>query len=174
LREACAQTRRWLDEGRVDLVVSVNVSARQFYGHTLVDSVRQALAEAGLPPGHIDLEITETALLGAEQKVIDILGELHGLGVSLSLDDFGIGYASLSQLKRLPIHKLKIDRSFVMDILHDSDDAAIVTAIIGMADALGLTVVAEGVETQDQQAFLAALGCRRGQGYLFGKPGPAK
>ncbi len=174
LREACAQTRRWLDEGRVDVIVSVNVSARQFYGHTLVDSVRQALAEAGLPPGHIDLEITETALLGAEQKVINILGELHGLGVSLSLDDFGIGYASLSQLKRLPIHKLKIDRSFVMDILHDSDDAAIVTAIIGMADALGLTVVAEGVETQDQQAFLAALGCRRGQGYLFGKPGPAE
>ncbi|MDP2833393.1 MAG: EAL domain-containing protein [Pseudomonadota bacterium] len=174
LREACAQTRRWLDEGRVELVVSVNVSARQFYGHGLVNTVRQTLAEADLPPSHIDLEITETALLGAEQGVIDILGELHGLGVGLSLDDFGIGYASLSQLKRLPIHKLKIDRSFVMDILHDSDDAAIVTAIIGMAEALGLTVVAEGVETREQQAFLAALGCRRGQGYLFGKPEAAE
>ncbi|MBU1665622.1 MAG: EAL domain-containing protein [Gammaproteobacteria bacterium] len=174
LREACSQTRRWLDEGRVDVVVSVNVSARQFSGRGLVDSVRQTLKEADLPPSHLDLEITETALMGGEQEVVDILNELHDLGVSLSLDDFGIGYASLSQLKRLPIHKLKIDRSFVMDILHDSDDTAIVTAIIGMADALGLTVVAEGVETQDQQAFLAALGCRRGQGYLFGRPGPAE
>jgi len=173
LREACTQARRWLDEGRNDVVVSVNVSARQFYGHGLVDSVRQTLKEADLPPSHLDLEITETALMGAEQEVIDILNELHGLGVSLSLDDFGVGYASLSQLKRLPIHKLKIDRSFVMDIPHDSDDAAIITAIIGMAEALGLSVVAEGVETRDQQAFLAALGCRSGQGYLFGRPGPA-
>ncbi|MDP2431728.1 MAG: EAL domain-containing protein [Pseudomonadota bacterium] len=174
LREACSQTRRWLDEGRVDVVVSVNVSARQFYGRGLVDSVRRTLMETNLPPSHLNLEITETALMGAEQEVVDILGELHGLGVSLSLDDFGVGYASLSQLKRLPIHKLKIDRGFVMDLPHDSDDAAIVTAIIGMADALGLTVVAEGVETTDQQAFLAALGCRSGQGYLFGRPGPAE
>jgi len=174
LREACTQARRWLDEGRNDVVVSVNVSARQFYGHGLVDSVRQTLKEADLPPSHLDLEITETALMGAEQEVIDILNELHGLGVSLSLDDFGVGYASLSQLKRLPIHKIKIDRSFVMDIPHDSDDAAIITAIVGMAEGLGLSVVAEGVETQDQQAFLAALGCRRGQGYLFGRPGPAE
>ncbi|MDD5388351.1 MAG: EAL domain-containing protein [Gallionellaceae bacterium] len=174
LREACAQTRTWLDEGRIDVVVSVNISARQFYGRTLVDSVRQTLLETQLPPSHLDLEITETALMGAEREVIDILNELHDLGVSLSLDDFGIGYASLSQLKRLPIQKLKIDRSFVMDIPHDHDDAAIVTAIIGMADALGLSVVAEGVETQDQQAFLTAVGCRRGQGYLFGKPEPAE
>ncbi len=173
LREACTQARRWLDEGRDDVVVSVNVSARQFYGHGLVDSVRQTLKKTNLPPSHLDLEITETALMGAEQEVIDILNELHGLGVSLSLDDFGVGYASLSQLKRLPLHKIKIDRSFVMDIPHDSDDAAIITAIVGMAEGLGLSVVAEGVETQDQQAFLSALGCRRGQGYLFGRPGPA-
>ncbi len=173
LREACAQARRWLEEGRGEVVVSVNVSARQFHGHGLVDSVRQTLRETGLPPSHLDLEITETALMGAEREVIDILNELHGLGVSLSLDDFGVGYASLSQLKRLPIHKLKIDRSFVMDIPRDSDDAAIITAIVGMAEALGLSVVAEGVETLEQQAFLASLGCRRGQGYLFGKPEPA-
>lgn len=174
LREACSQTRRWLDEGRADVVVSVNVSARQFYGHGLVDSVRRTLKETHLPPHHLDLEITETTLMGGEQEVIDILDELHDLGVSLSLDDFGVGYASLAQLKRLPIHKLKIDRGFVMDLPHDGDDAAIVTAIVGMADALGLTVVAEGVETRDQQAFLSALGCRRGQGYLFGRPGPAE
>ncbi len=111
--------------------------------------------------------------MGAGQGVVDILNDLHALGVSLSLDDFGIGYASLSQLKRLPIHKLKIDRSFVMDIPHDNDDAAIITAIVGMAEALGLSVVAEGVETPDQQAFLCALGCRRGQGYLFGRPAAA-
>jgi len=174
LRSACAQTRCWLDEGRTELVVSVNVSARQFYGRGLVESVRQALAAANLPPSHLDLEITETALMGAEQEVVDILNDLHALGVSLSLDDFGIGYASLSQLKRLPIHKLKIDRNFVMDIPQDSDDVAITTAIVGMAEALGLSVVAEGVETREQQAFLAALGCHRGQGYLFGKPEPAE
>ena len=173
LRDACAQARRWLDEGRSDVVVSVNVSARQFYGHTLVNTVREALRMADLPPSHLDLEITETALMGAEGEVIDILNDLHDLGVSLSLDDFGVGYASLSQLKRLPIHKLKIDRSFVMGIPNDCDDAAIITAIVGMAEALGLSVVAEGVETRDQQAFLTALGCQRGQGYLFGRPGPA-
>ena len=173
LHVACAQTRLWLDSGRTDVIVSVNVSARQFYGRGLVASVRQALAAAALPASHLDLEITETALMGAEQEVIDILDELHDLGVSLSLDDFGIGYASLSQLKRLPIQKLKIDRSFVMDIPHDTDDVAIITAIIGMAEALGLAVVAEGVETQDQRTFLASLGCRRGQGYLFGRPDPA-
>jgi EAL domain-containing protein (putative c-di-GMP-specific phosphodiesterase class I) len=153
--------------------VSVNVSARQFYGHTLLHSVREALRMADLPPSHLDLEITETALMGAEREVIDILNDLHGLGVSLSLDDFGVGYASLSQLKRLPIHKLKIDRSFVMGIPNDCDDAAIITAIVGMAQALGLSLVAEGVETRDQQTFLTALGCQRGQGYLFGRPGPA-
>jgi diguanylate cyclase (GGDEF)-like protein len=172
LNEACTQMRHWIDAGRNDLVVSVNVSARQFYGHNLLAQVRQALARTELPPRHLDLEITETALMGAEQEVIDILNDLHALGVSLSLDDFGIGYASLSQLKRLPIHKLKIDRSFVMDIPHDGDDAAIITAIVGMAEALDLAVVAEGVETPEQQAFLAELGCRRGQGYLFGKPAP--
>ncbi len=174
LHEACSQMRRWIDSGRPDLVVSVNVSARQFYGHTLLQHVRQALARAELPPRHLDLEITETALMGAEQEVIDILNDLHALGVSLSLDDFGIGYASLSQLKRLPIHKLKIDRSVVMDIPHDGDDAAIITAIVGMAEALDLAVVAEGVETPEQQAFLAKLGCQRGQGYLFGKPASAE
>ncbi len=172
LNQACARMRLWIDAGRDDLVVSVNVSARQFYGHDLLEHVRQALSSAELPPRHLDLEITETALMGAEREVIEILNELHALGVSLSLDDFGIGYASLSQLKRLPIHKLKIDRSFVMDIPHDGDDAAIITAIVSMADALGLAVVAEGVETAEQQAFLAELGCRRGQGYLFGKPAP--
>ena len=173
LRDACAQARRWLDQGHSDVVVSVNVSARQFYGRTLVNTVREALRMADLPPSHLDLEITETALMGAEGEVIDILNDLHDLGVSLSLDDFGVGYASLSQLKRLPIHKLKIDRSFVMGIPNDCDDAAIITAIVGMAEALGLSVVAEGVETRDQQAFLTALGCQRGQGYLFGRPGPA-
>lgn len=170
LREACAQGKRWLDAGRAEIVVSVNVSARQFYGHTLLNTVRRILADTGLPPSHLDLEITETALMGAEQEVIDILKDLHALGVSLSLDDFGIGYSSLSQLKHLPIHKLKIDRSFVMGIPHDGDDAAIIAAIVRMAEALGLSVVAEGVETPEQQAFLAALGCRRGQGFLFGKP----
>ena len=173
LHEACAQTRNWLDAGRTEIIVSVNVSARQFNGPTLLTSVRQALLDSGLPPSHLDLEITETALMGAGQGVVDILNDLHALGVSLSLDDFGIGYASLSQLKRLPIHKLKIDRSFVMDIPHDNDDAAIITAIVGMAEALGLSVVAEGVETPDQQAFLCSLGCHRGQGYLFGRPAAA-
>jgi diguanylate cyclase len=172
LHQACAQIRRWLDQGQVDIVVSVNVSPRQFYGQGLLESVQQALSQHDIPAHHLDLEITETALMGAEKGVIEILNSLHDLGVGLSLDDFGVGYASLSQLKHLPIQKLKIDRSFVQDIPGNLDDAAIITAIIGMADALGLAVVAEGVERRDQQDFLAKLVCRNGQGFLFGRPLP--
>ncbi|MBS4095967.1 MAG: EAL domain-containing protein, partial [Sulfuricella sp.] len=170
LNEACVQSRHWLDRGLGNIVVSVNVSARQFYGRTLVESVRNALRNADLPARHLDLEITETALLGAEQEVMDTLRDLHALGVSLTLDDFGVGYSSLSQLKRLPIHKLKIDRSFVMDVPEDAEDVAIIAAIVAMAKAMGLAVLAEGVETPVQQAFLAKLGCHDGQGYLFGHP----
>lgn len=173
LNESCTQARRWLDRGLSNMVVSVNVSARQFYGHTLVESVRNALRNADLPAWHLDLEITETALLGAEQEVMDTLRDLHALGVSLTLDDFGVGYSSLSQLKRLPIQKLKIDRSFVMDVPDDMEDVAIIAAIVAMAKAMGLAVLAEGVETPAQQAFLAKLGCHDGQGYLFGRPGAA-
>jgi diguanylate cyclase (GGDEF)-like protein len=172
LREACAQARRWLDAGRAAAAVSVNVSPRQFYGGELVESVCGALVESRLPAAYLNLEITETALMGAELAVVELLDRLSALGVGLSLDDFGVGYASLSQLKRLPIQKLKIDRSFVMDIPGDRDDAAIVAAIVGMAQALELTVVAEGVETEEQRAFLASLGCNLGQGFLFGQPGP--
>lgn len=170
LHQACTQMRRWIDQGRDDLFVSVNVSPRQFYGAGLIECVGQALAQHNLAARHLDLEITETTLMGAERDVVDILDSLNDLGVGLSLDDFGVGYASLSQLKRLPIQKLKIDRSFVQDIPGDADDAAIIAAIIGMARALDLMVIAEGVERLDQQAYLAELGCAGGQGYLFGKP----
>jgi EAL domain-containing protein (putative c-di-GMP-specific phosphodiesterase class I) len=152
--------------------MSVNLSVRQFRHQDMAGNVSRALAAAGLDPRHLNLEITESILL-EEQSVIDALHELDALGVQFSIDDFGTGYSSLSYLRRFPIDTLKIDRSFVTDIPGNTDATAIAQAIIAMARSLGLRVVAEGVETAEQLAFLHGHGCDAMQGYFFSKPLPA-
>lgn len=170
LRKACAQTRLWHEHGHPGLRVAVNLSAREFQQPDLARQVREALAESGLPPECLDLEVTETSAMQNSLLATQALGQLKALGVRLSIDDFGIGYSSLAYLKLLPFDTLKIDQSFVRDITSDPDDAAIVSAMIEVAHALGRQVVAEGVESEAQRAFLAERGCDGMQGYLFGRP----
>jgi diguanylate cyclase (GGDEF)-like protein/PAS domain S-box-containing protein len=172
LRTACAQARAW-HATHPRLIVAVNLSARQFQQPDLVDTVKSALEDTGLPARSLDLEITETNAMQNAEATVATLRELKALGVRVSIDDFGIGYSSLSYLKRLPIDTLKIDQSFVRDITTDPDDAAIATAVIALAHTLKLRVVAEGVETEEQLAFLTARSCDRMQGYLFSHPLPA-
>jgi diguanylate cyclase (GGDEF)-like protein len=174
LNEACSQMRAWLDAGLDGLTVAVNLSPRQFHSGDIVGLVRTALAESGLEPGMLELEITESVLIKYNAEAIDKLTQLGELGVKLAIDDFGTGYSSLSYLKRLPIHRLKIDKSFVRESHIDPDDAAIATAIIGMAKGLGIGVTAEGVENEEQLAFLKQAGCQIVQGYYFGTPLPAE
>ena len=173
LRTACKQLARWQAGGRPDLRISVNLSVRQFRDLNLVTMVGQSLAAASLDPAHLDLEITESILV-EQINVLDAVRELDAQGVQFSIDDFGTGYSSLSYLKHLPINTLKIDRSFVSGIPGDSDDAAIAQAIIAMAHSLGMRVVAEGVETAEQNQFLQRHGCDALQGYLYSRPLPAE
>jgi diguanylate cyclase (GGDEF)-like protein len=169
LRTACAQARAW-QHVQPGLRVAVNLSARQFQEAGLVGHVTDALADTGLDPRCLQLEITESSAMQNAQTAIQTLRELKALGVGLSIDDFGTGYSSLSYLRRFPIDTLKIDQSFIRDIGTDPDDAAIASAIIALAHTLKLTVVAEGVETEDQLEFLSRHGCDRTQGYLFSRP----
>jgi EAL domain-containing protein (putative c-di-GMP-specific phosphodiesterase class I) len=173
LKEACRQARRWQDKYDSSLTVSVNVSSQQFFHSNVADVVLKALFEASLKPSALQLELTETILMNDVEETIVTLDRLKNAGVTLAMDDFGTGYSSLSYLKRLPLDTLKIDRSFVMDLEHDNDDAAICSAIIAMAHSLGLTVVAEGVETQAQLDYLRDEGCDDIQGFLISKPLPA-
>ena len=152
--------------------MSVNVSPRQFFSGALVPAVRRALEESGLPAACLMLEITESALLGNNDLTARQLHELRELGVRLAIDDFGIGYSSLSYLRSLPIDTLKVDRSFVRDLPANAETASIVTAILALAKSLRLGVIAEGVETAEQARFLRTLGCELMQGYLFGRPLP--
>jgi diguanylate cyclase (GGDEF)-like protein/PAS domain S-box-containing protein len=168
--EVCRQLREWNGSA---VRVSVNVSARQFRQPELVDFIGRSLQEARLQPDALAVEITESALIDDPENAAATLSKLKDMGLTISLDDFGTGYSSLSYLKRFPIDSLKIDRAFVRDIVTDPDDAAIVTAIITMAQSLKLDVVAEGVETQQQVDFLRARGCHAAQGYFFSKPLPA-
>lgn len=173
LDTACAQLRRWEDDPATwPLQVSVNVSARQFHQPDFVERVRRSLAASGANPRRLMLELTESIVVERVEEVIARMARLHELGVNFSLDDFGTGYSSLSYLKRLPLDEVKIDRSFVRDVVEDSNDAAIVRAILAMSASLGLRVVAEGVETQAQRDFLLHNGCPIYQGYLFGRPAP--
>lgn len=173
LDTACAQLRRWQDDGRMQhLQMSINVSARQFHQPDFVDRVRKSLAASGANPKRLTLELTESIVVDRLDEVIQRMEELSQLGVRFSLDDFGTGYSSLSYLKRLPLDEVKIDRSFVRDLVVDSNDAAIVRAILAMSESLGLRVIAEGVETEAQRDFLLSNGCRAYQGYLFGRPMP--
>ncbi|HTJ96166.1 MAG TPA: EAL domain-containing protein [Rhodocyclaceae bacterium] len=170
LNEACQQAVKWQQKGLPELVVAVNLSALQFKHGNIIDTVTQALANAGLAPHLLELELTESILLQDVEVAMDILKQLHKLGVKLSIDDFGTGYSSLSYLKRLSVDKLKIDKSFVHDLAKDSDDAAIIKAIIQLSHTLQLEVIAEGVETAEQLAFLRESGCDEAQGYFFSRP----
>jgi diguanylate cyclase (GGDEF)-like protein/PAS domain S-box-containing protein len=173
LQAACEQLRAWQSNVLTcDLTVAVNVSAKQFRQRDFVARVQRALHESGAKPSHLKLELTESVILENVENTIAKMRELKLLGVSFSMDDFGTGYSSLQYLKQLPLDQIKIDRSFVNDITSDMNDAAIVQAIIAMSDALGLNVIAEGVETDGQREFLDKHGCHAFQGYLFGKPLP--
>ena len=176
LRTACRQARVWQENGAGRLRVAVNLSARQFGREDLVGTVARALEETGLDPRCLELEITESLLvqdIEASSRTLDELKRVAG-GVRISIDDFGTGYSSLSYLKSFPIDLLKIDRSFVRNLATDPDDAAITAAIIGLAHNLRLKVIAEGVETEEQLAFLKNKGCDEAQGYYFGRPLPAE
>ena len=171
LDQACAELRRWADEpGTANLYMAVNVSARQFRQPDFVTQVADALSRHAVNPRRLKLELTESLLLDNVEDVVEKMQALRRLGVRFSLDDFGTGYASLSYLKRFPFEQLKVDRSFIRDIMTNSDDAGIVRAIIAMGNTLRLSVVAEGVEDSEQHAYLVRHGCSLFQGYLFGKP----
>ncbi|MFK5734102.1 EAL domain-containing protein [Pseudomonas urmiensis] len=174
LDEACRQMRDWLEQGHPDWRMAVNLSAIQFCHAGLVASVASALQRNQLPANRLTLEITETTAMHDADASLTVLQKLSDMGVDISIDDFGTGYSSLMYLKRLPANELKIDRGFVRDLEHDSDDAAIVSAIVALGQALGLRIVAEGVETDRQQDFLTRLGCDSLQGYLMGRPVPAE
>jgi len=174
LNEACRQMRAWFDQGYSHWRIAVNLSALQFCYSGLVDSVVAALERHHLPANSLTLEITETTAMSDADASMVVLQRLSQMGVDLSIDDFGTGYSSLMYLKRLPANELKIDRGFVRDLEHDSDDAAIVSAIVALGQALGLRIVAEGVETDTQQSFLTTLGCDALQGFLLGEPLPAE
>ncbi|WP_409523655.1 putative bifunctional diguanylate cyclase/phosphodiesterase [Nitrincola sp. MINF-07-Sa-05] len=169
LQQACQQARQWLDSG-YPIRVSVNLSCIQLQQDNIVELVRDTLRQASLPACYLELELTESCLLKDFERSARSLRKLRLLGVSLAMDDFGTGYSSLSYLKRLRLHRLKIDRSFVTGLPADQGDLAIVSTIVAMARSLGLEVVAEGVETEQQRISLSQLGCDEYQGYLFSKP----
>lgn len=173
LRTACAQLAVWQSEERTrPLCISVNVSARQFHQADFVASVREVVMRAGIDPSRLKLELTESAILADLDETVIRMNQLRSLGIQFALDDFGTGYSSLSYLKRLPFAQLKIDQSFIRDMAQDEGSEAIVLAVLSMSHALGLEVVAEGVETPAQRDFLRQHGCEFYQGYLFGKPMP--
>lgn len=172
LSEAANQVRRWRDAGAGDCPIAVNVSARQFRQDSVAQSIQAALDETGISPLMLEAELTESAVMTDPAKAIQALHQIRDLGVPISIDDFGTGYSSLAYLKRFPLDKLKIDGEFVRDIASDEEDAAIVNAIITLAHNLNLTVIAEGVETAEQMAFLIEHGCDEMQGNYFSKPVP--
>jgi len=170
VREACRQTREWLDAGLLAVPVAVNISSLEFQNEQFLEGVQAALKNTGLDPKYLELEITETVLMEDAESTASALGQLKAIGVRLAVDDFGTGYSSLSYLTRFPIDTLKLDQSFVHNILASPDDATVVSAIVSMGKSLKHRVIAEGVETLDELAFLRAHGCKEGQGYYFGRP----
>jgi EAL domain-containing protein (putative c-di-GMP-specific phosphodiesterase class I) len=174
LREACRQAKLWQRHPDRPLRVAVNVSPSQFRLGSLLELVRSALAAADLEPRFLEVELTETAMMRNAEESIYILESLSRLGVLVSVDDFGTGYSSMSYLRRFPIDKLKIDRSFVKEMTSRPEDASIVRAMVSLAHSLNLKVVAEGVETADQLALLRQLGCDQYQGFYFSTALPAQ
>lgn len=173
LREACRQNNSWHKQGLGELSIAVNLSAMQFHQKNLAQMIEQVLRETGLSSDHLELEITETGIMKHSNAISTML-ELKEMGIRLAIDDFGTGYSSLSHLKRFPLDKLKIDKSFVRDVTTNQDDAAIVTAIIAMAKSLKLKTIAEGVETREHCDFLCSNDCYEMQGYFFSRPLPAR
>jgi diguanylate cyclase (GGDEF)-like protein/PAS domain S-box-containing protein len=174
LRIACEQAMEWQASEEIsDLRIAVNISPRQFNSDDLVASVEATLRDTGLPPERLELEITEGTVVEDAEQAVSTLSRLAALGVQVAIDDFGTGYSSLAYLKRFPVHRLKVDQSFVRGLTTDSDDAAIVQAVIQLGHAMRLEVIAEGVETEDQLTGLRALACDEVQGYLFCKPLPS-
>jgi diguanylate cyclase (GGDEF)-like protein/PAS domain S-box-containing protein len=173
LRTACDQARSWQIQGLRSIVVSVNVSPRQFLEGDMVQTVAEALEQSGLPARCLQLELTENMIMGNAEKYVTMLRDLKRLGVQLAVDDFGTGYSSLSYLKRFPVDHLKIDRAFIRDITTDPDDAAIVQTIIALGHKLGMRIVAEGVESEEQREYLHRLRCDELQGFYFSKAVPA-
>lgn len=173
LQESCRQTKDWVDRYGFAGRVAVNLSGRQIKFGNIVQTVAQVLAQTGLQAAQLELEITESTAMDSDGEVMRALEGLRAMGITLAIDDFGTGYSSLAYLKRLPVQVLKIDRSFIKDLHCDKDDAAIASAVISMGRSLGLSIVAEGVETEAHREFLVAQGCHQAQGYLFSKPLPA-
>jgi diguanylate cyclase (GGDEF)-like protein len=174
IKEACRQNSEWQQEGYAPIRMAINISPRQFAQENIARRIFNQIICSDLAPKYVELEITEGALMDDVEKSNEILKELKARGIHISIDDFGTGYSSLSYLKKFHINTLKIDQTFVRDIMEDTDDAAIVSAIIAMAKSLRLNVIAEGVETSEQLNYLAAKGCNEAQGYLLGKPVTAK
>jgi diguanylate cyclase (GGDEF)-like protein len=170
LRQVCVQVKEWQTEGRPPLRVGVNLSARQLQDQDVVQTVRTILAETGVDPCWLVMELTESVLMRPEGQVAESIRALAALGVAFSIDDFGTGYSSLSYLKHFPVSSLKIDRAFIRHLPADDDYVAITTAVVALAKALEMEVVAEGVETEEQARYLLSLGCHRAQGYLIGPP----
>jgi EAL domain-containing protein (putative c-di-GMP-specific phosphodiesterase class I) len=169
MRTACLQNKAWQDKGLAPMRLSVNFSARQFQQPAFISSVAEILKETNLDPRWLELELTESSIMKEPEQAIEKLHELKLMGVKVAIDDFGTGYSSLNYLKRFPIDTLKIDKAFVADVCKDPHDTAIVRAIITLGHALDLTVIAEGVETQEQLQYLSSLGCDVVQGFLFSK-----
>lgn len=170
LKTACAQNKEWQNQGLEKVPVSVNLSAVQFKDKNLVDTVRSTLKETGLEPKYLDIEVTETALIENFNKAAEKVQQLKSLGVSISIDDFGTGYSSLIYLKKFNVDKLKIDRSFINELPESNEDAAIVSAVLGLCRSLNLQTVAEGVETKEQETFLKSRNCDTVQGFYYSKP----
>jgi EAL domain-containing protein (putative c-di-GMP-specific phosphodiesterase class I) len=174
LLEVCKQTLLWRQRYSPDLVVSVNISPKQFQDPSLPKYIEQVLQEVGLPPSALQLEITEGLLMGEIDVLLPVFDAIKKLGISISLDDFGTGFSSLSYLQRFPIDNLKIDRSFIREIPENQDSVVLTHAIIAMANALGMSVTAEGVEKADQMFFLEDSGCHEMQGFYFSQPLPVE
>jgi EAL domain-containing protein (putative c-di-GMP-specific phosphodiesterase class I) len=172
LVEACRQMMRWQEDGLVVPKLAVNLSARQFERGSIAGMVEAVLRETGLEPQRLQLEVTESVIMNTGDT-LECINDLQEIGVGLAIDDFGTGYSSLAYLKQLPVQTLKIDRSFIKDISTDANDEAITVAIIQLGKSLNLSVIAEGVETAEQAAFLLRHGCNRAQGYYYRKPTPA-
>jgi EAL domain-containing protein (putative c-di-GMP-specific phosphodiesterase class I) len=172
METACRQARKWELAG-AGVRVGINLSPSQLQSGDLAKSVADVIDRIGLSPSLIEIEVTEDILLQDEARVLDTFQRIQKLGVRVVFDDFGTGYASLSYLKKFPLDGLKIDKSFVFDLLTDTDDAAIVNSTVGLSKQLGLSVIAEGIENRASADLLLTMGCEEGQGYFFGKPMPA-
>ncbi len=173
LEEVCRQLVGWRAAGLTDIRVAVNVSGRQFLSPTLADTIADLLCRHRLAPSQLEIELTESTVMAEPERAIDQLKRLRDIGIQVSVDDFGTGYSSLSYLKRLPLNTIKVDRSFVRDIHTQKDNAAIVSAILGLAEALDLAIVAEGVESEAEETHLRQAGPITVQGFLYAQPMPA-